>query len=54
MHKRTIATTELGLRTIKQVALELNIKAFQALELIVSGDKDAGELSKKAYEKFKR
>lgn len=53
MHGKTMATTERALRTVKQVALDLNVPKYEALELIVSGNKNAVELSANAYKKFK-
>ena len=53
MNTKTIATSELGLRTIKQTALELDIKIYEVFDLIISGDKRALAVARNAYKKFK-
>ena len=52
MHKRTIAISEVGLRAIKKTAIELDIWTYDALELILKGDKQALDVAKRAYRKF--
>lgn len=46
-NKKNIAISDNGLRNVKRVAIELDLKLYETLDLILLGDKKAIEFLRK-------
>lgn len=53
MHTKTIATSDRVLKAVKQTAIDLGIKMYEVVELVVNGDTEVSQAVKKNYRKLK-